>query len=304
MPARSGAKPSTEVLQQLPRPDGTTLHLSTSSAPIRTGAGIAGAVVVFTDVTERIRAEQALRNADQQKNEFLAVLSHELRNPLAPIRNGLHVLDRVAPDSDQAHRALAVIRRQVDQLVHLVDDLLDVTRITRNKFQLQRRRCDLNELVRRTVEDHATLFDKAGLHLELEPAPEPLIVNADWTRVAQVVGNLLHNAAKFTPPGGRTTVSVRSTPDHRAEIRVADTGVGLAPEMLGRVFEPFVQADATLARTQGGLGLGLALVKRLVELHDGEVRVSSDGIDEGATFVVRLPLDGVSEGGQTVDRGT
>ena len=188
-------------------------------------------------------------------------------------------------------RALAVIDRQAGQLAHLVDDLLDVTRITRNKIQLQRQTLELNELVRRTLEDQRSLFEKAEVRLELQPAPLPVFVNADWNRLAQVVGNLLQNAAKFTGRGGATRVTIHAdAAESRAVIRVADTGVGMAPEMVSRLFEPFSQADSTLDRSKGGLGLGLALVKGLVELHGGEVTAHSAGLGKGAEFVVRLPL--------------
>lgn len=251
-----------------------------------------------SDVTERKRAEagreslvQALREEDRRKTEFLAVLSHELRNPLTPIRNSLYVLDHAAPGGEQARRAQSIIGRQIDQLSRLVDDLLEVTRLTRNKIELQPVRLDLNELVRRTAEDHRSLFEKADVKLVVEHAPEPVFVRGDSNRLAQVVGNLLHNAAKFTPRGGQTTVSVaiEHSPD-RALLRVADTGVGMAPDLLASLFEPFVQAGQGLDRSKGGLGLGLALVKGMVELHGGGVEARSDGRGSGTVIIVRLPL--------------
>ncbi len=238
--------------------------------------------------------ERSLREADERKNEFLAVLSHELRNPLAPIANSLRVLERAPPGGEQALRAQAVIGRQVGQLSRLVDDLLDVTRISRNKIQLHRERIELNELLRRALEDHRLLFEGNGVRLELTPAPEPVFVFGDGNRLAQVVGNLLTNAAKFTPRGGSTCVSL-SADSEAAALSVRDTGVGMAPEMLPRLFQPFMQADRTLDRSKGGLGLGLALVKGLIELHGGGVSVRSDGLGKGAEFQVRLPLDLVLE---------
>jgi PAS domain S-box-containing protein len=236
-------------------------------------------------------SEQGLRDADRHKNEFMAVLSHELRNPLAPIKNSLYILERTAPGSDQAHRAQTVIERQTAQLARLVDDLLDVTRIGQNKIQLQRERLELNDLVRRTIEDHRSLFERAEIECDLEPAVGPLLVDADANRLEQVIGNLLQNAVKFSARGSRVRVSVGSEPfSGRAVVRVTDTGVGMAPETVVRLFRPFVQADRTLDRSQGGLGLGLALAKGLVELHGGEVAARSDGIGQGAEFVVRLPL--------------
>jgi signal transduction histidine kinase len=239
------------------------------------------------DVTDRKRSEEALREADRLKTEFLGVLSHELRNPLAPIRNSIYLLDRAPPGSEQAARAKDVIRRQTEHLARLVDDLLDVTRIARGKIELQRARIDLREVVARTCDDHRTLFD--GRRVELrEELSGPVWVDADQTRVAQVVGNLLQNAAKFSQEGG--TVTVRVAPaGGRAEIRVRDEGAGIPAELLPRLFQPFVQADGGLARTKGGLGLGLALVKGLVELHGGAVGARSEGPGRGAELVVTLP---------------
>ncbi len=247
--------------------------------------------ITALDITERWQAEEALREADRRKDEFLAALSHELRNPLTPIRNSLQILERAAPGGDQAHRAQEVIDRQVGQLAHLVDDLLDVTRISRNKIRLERQVLELNELVRRTIEDYRSLFEKGEVHIEAELAPERVSVDADGTRLAQVVGNLLQNAAKFTGRGGRTKVSVSVDPAERqAVLRVSDTGIGMPPEVLARLFQPFMQADTTLDRSKGGLGLGLALVKGIVELHGGHIDAHSDGLGKGAEFVVRLPL--------------
>lgn len=244
------------------------------------------------DISARKATENALREADRRKNQFLAVLSHELRNPITPIRNSLYILERTAPGSEKATRALEVITRQTDQLARLVDDLLDVTRIERGKVQLQRQLLELNELVRRTVEDHRAMFERRQVALEVELWPEPVYVDGDRNRLAQAIGNLLQNAAKFTPPGGKTRVAVEAqAAAARALVRVVDTGVGMTPQMLTRLFEPFAQADETLDRNRGGLGLGLALVKGLVELHGGEVSASSGGPGLGADFELRLPLE-------------
>ncbi len=242
-------------------------------------------------IIERKRAEEALREADRNKTQFLAVLSHELRNPLAPITNSLYILDRVVPGGGQARRAQAVIARQVAQLSRLVDDLLDMTRISRDKLRLQQERLELNELVRRTMEDHRAQFEKSGVRLELVPASEPVFVMGDWNRLAQVVGNLLQNAAKFAGRDGQTSVSVSTdTVARRGVVRVADTGVGMDEKTLARLFRPFEQADTAPDINKGGLGLGLALVKGLVELHGGEVQAHSAGLGQGAEFVVSLPL--------------
>ncbi len=240
---------------------------------------------------QHVAARIALEEADRGKNQFLAMLSHELRNPLAPIRNSLHLLDRAAPGGEQARRAQTVIDRQVGHLTRLVDDLLDVTRVSRGKIQLQRERIDLGDVVRRAVEDHRSTFARSGLELRWTVPEHPLWIDGDRTRIAQVIGNLLQNSAKFTEPGGVATMSVESNACvGQVILRVSDTGVGIAPGVLPRVFEAFSQADTTLARSKGGLGLGLALVKGLVEMHAGTVSVESRGLGQGAEFTVRLPL--------------
>ena len=254
-------------------------------------ADISYALVALEHERKRTETEEALREADRRKNDFLALLSHELRNPLAPIKNSLYILERATPGSDQARRSLAVIDRQAGQLTRLVDDLLDVTRITRNKIKLQRGRLDLNELVRLATEDQRSLFAKAEIALEVKPNSSAVFVDADWNRLTQVVGNLLQNAAKFTGRGGSTRITVDvDAQAERTVIQVMDSGVGMAPDILTRLFQPFVQGDQTLDRSQGGLGLGLALVKGLVELHGGDVSANSAGLGKGSTFRVRLPL--------------
>jgi PAS domain S-box-containing protein len=262
-----------------------------------------------TDIHDLTMAREAIREADRRKGEFLAVLSHELRNPLSPIKSALHILDRAAPGGEQSRWAQAVIARQVEQLSRLVDDLLDATRIARGKVDLQRRRVELTELVHRTIEDHRSLFDARGVTLETELSPSPVFVDGDWHRLAQVVGNLLQNATKFTNRGGTTRVQVWQRPEsNEAFVRVADTGVGMTPALITTLFQPFVQADATLDRRKGGLGLGLALVKGLVQLHGGEVEAQSEGLGAGAVFTVRLPGaraatdPGPSSGGETVKK--
>ncbi|MBA2665038.1 MAG: response regulator [Bradymonadaceae bacterium] len=243
------------------------------------------------DITELKQHELALLEADRRKNQFMAVLSHELRNPLAPIKNSIFVLGQPGIAPEQAEHAREVLERQVDQLTRLVDDLLDATRVEHDKIQLQKKNLELNELVVHTVEDYRALFDARGVGLEVVRASEPVWVSGDWNRLAQIVGNLLQNAAKFTPSGGLTTVSVQSdTAIDQAFIEVVDTGLGMSAETLAHIFQPFMQADASLDHSAGGLGLGLALVKDLVHLHDGSVSATSAGIGKGARFQVRLPL--------------
>jgi PAS domain S-box-containing protein len=240
-------------------------------------------------------SERVLREADARKNEFLAMLSHELRNPLAPIKNSLFILQNARGDGEQVQRAEAVIGRQVTHLTNLVDDLLDITRVTRGKIRLEKTQLDLDEVVGRTVDDHRDLFAQTGIDLAFQPSGVRLLVHADRTRLTQVVGNLLQNAVKFTPKGGTTTVLVEGRGEGQAVIRVRDTGAGIGVEILPCLFEPFTQADRTLDRSKGGLGLGLALVKGLVEMHDGRVAARSEGPGKGAEFEVALPTISPSE---------
>jgi PAS domain S-box-containing protein len=234
-------------------------------------------------------SEQSLRESDRRKDEFLAVLSHELRSPLAPIRNSVYLLQHAPPGGEQARRAEQIIDRQSAHLTRLVDDLLDLNRISRGKIELQRERVDVAELTRRTAEDHRANFHERGVHLEVTIVNAPLWVHADPTRMAQVIGNLLVNACKFTPSGGNVQVQV-AVEGNQAVLRVRDTGEGIAPELFARIFDPFTQAEQNIARSQGGLGLGLSLVKGFVELHGGSVIVASEGPGRGAEFAVRLPL--------------
>ena len=255
-------------------------------APVRTAEWRCRAAL--TDVTE-VKAATHLRESDRRKSAFLAVLSHELRNPIAAIANAVHLLERVPPGGEKAIRARAVIERQTVQLKRLVDDLLDLTRIERGKIELKPEVLDLREVVRRTCEDFREAFEQRGVELHLNAAARAVTTQGDPARLAQVVGNLLHNAAKFTPPGGLVTVVVDQAAG-RAELRVRDTGIGIAAEQLDRLFVPFAQAEQGLARTSGGLGLGLSLLKGLVEMHGGTVTATSKGPACGSEFVVALPL--------------
>ena len=261
-----------------------------SVVPLKDSEGKIRQVLMAThDLTERKRFERALIEADQRKTEFLGLLSHELRNPLTPIRYSLFILDRAEPGSVRAQRAKAIIDRQVDHLARIVDDLLDVSRISRGKIALRRSLFDVGELVRRTSDDYASLFTSKGVEIEIDITKKHIEIDGDPTRIAQVVGNLLQNAAKFTPSGGKVRLTLKADKAlQTATLRVRDTGGGISAEALSRLFQPFEQAAETLDR--GGLGLGLALVKALVEMHGGKVEAKSRGLGTGAEFVVRLPI--------------
>ncbi|MCC2658669.1 MAG: hypothetical protein K0Q76_3777 [Panacagrimonas sp.] len=278
-----------DVVLDIERFDGTRGTIVVSSAPILDSAGrVKGAVAANMDISELRSTQQRLQEAHKRKDEFLEVLSHELRNPLAPIQTSLYILDRVEAGGQQAQHAKDVISRQVMHLSRLVDDLLDVTRIARGKVELRRSRLDLVALVRRTAQDYHALARERGLDLVVLPSVETLVLDADETRLAQVLGNLISNAVKFTRTGGRVTLAV-CVEAGLARIRVRDSGVGIAPDLLPSIFEPFTQAKQELARGEGGLGLGLALVKGLVELHGGAVTVRSTPA-AGTEFTVDLPL--------------
>jgi signal transduction histidine kinase/CheY-like chemotaxis protein len=260
-----------------------------SAVPLVSTEGRTLVTETIREVTELKHAFEALREADRRKDEYLAMLSHELRNPLAPIRSAVFLLERADPASEGARRAREVIARQVGHLARMVDDLLDVSRRARGRIELRRSRLDLGELVRRVGEDHRLLLGGGGVELDVSVPDASVAVDGDATRLAQLLGNLLQNSAKFTPRGGRVTLALAVEGD-RAVLRVRDTGAGIDPGLLGSVFEPFVQEERNLARSRGGLGLGLPLVKGLAQLHGGEVEARSDGPGAGAEIVVRLPL--------------
>ncbi len=252
-----------------------------------------GAVVRWfgtnTDIETQKQAEEDLKRASRHKDEFLAMLAHELRNPLSPIRNAVHLLKFAAPSDPTLAGARDMIDRQVTHLVRLVDDLLDVSRITRGKIELRQELVDLDVIVESAVESARPLIDARRHHLEISLPSEPVVVVADPTRLAQVVLNLLNNSAKYTADQGRIRLSVERQ-DDQAVIRVRDNGMGIAPELLPRVFELFTQAERTLDRSQGGLGIGLTIVRRLVEMQGGSVEAHSEGPGRGCEFVVKLPV--------------
>ena len=232
---------------------------------------------------------EALRTADRRKDEFLATLGHELRNPLAPLRHALDIL-RKRPEREDAAEILDMMDRQMIHLVRLIDDLLDISRVSQGKIELRREKIQISEVIRQALESSRPLIDSASHTAECRSAGgTALWLDADLTRIAQVVGNLLNNAAKYTPEGGTISLAVQDD-GADAVITVADNGIGIPPEMLSQVFELFAQVDHHLDRAQGGLGIGLALVKQLVALHGGMITAASAGLGQGAAFTVRLPL--------------
>jgi PAS domain S-box-containing protein len=239
---------------------------------------------ISIDITRIKEVEQELRETDGRKNEFLAVLSHELRNPLAPLRNGIEILRLTHGNGEIAERARVMMARQLEQMVHLIDDLLEVSRISRGKIELKREPVDLTIAIQHALEVSKPLIDSAGHSLTVDMDPGSLI-----TRLAQVFGNLLNNAAKYTNPGGQLRLAVAQGGDH-VRVSIRDNGIGIPVEMLPKVFEMFAQLDNSLQRTQGGLGIGLSLAKRLVEMHDGTLEARSEGLGKGCEFIVELPL--------------
>jgi signal transduction histidine kinase len=230
--------------------------------------------------------EQALEEADRRKDEFLATLAHELRNPLAPIRNSLHLMRYAGAGSSARDRALDIVERQTEHLVRLVDDLLEVSRISRGKLELRTKRVELSDIVQSAVETSRPLIESAAHELTVALPADSLLLDADPIRLSQVISNLLNNAAKYTDPGGRIQLAAERD-GQEVVIAVSDDGIGLSEEMLPRVFEMFTQGARR--HSQGGLGIGLALVQSLVHMHGGTVKVASAGLGQGSTFTVRLP---------------
>jgi signal transduction histidine kinase len=258
-------------------------------------ARVGGTLALARARSEALRREEALKGelqeADRRKDEFLATLAHELRNPLAPIRNGLQILRLAGGQPAAEEKARGMIERQVQQMVRLIDDLLDLSRISRGKVELRREPVDLAAVAQGAVETSRPLIEQSGHELIVLLPPEPVFVDADVTRISQVIANLLNNAAKYTEKGGRIELRAEREGD-TTRISVRDNGVGIPPAMLPQVFEMFTQVDRSLERSQGGLGIGLSIVKRLVEMHGGTVEAHSGGHGQGSEFVVRLPVLG------------
>jgi two-component system CheB/CheR fusion protein len=244
-----------------------------------------GLVVTFTDVTQ-------LKRADRRKNDFLAMLAHELRNPLAPVRNAAHLLERLGRPEPALAQAREIIERQVGHMTRMVDDLLDVSRIAQGKMIIRRQPLDLVALVRAVAEDHRPAIEEKGVSLHVSLPPTPARMLGDITRLTQAIGNLLHNAAKFTGAGGEVRLSLRHEAGlGAAAVVVEDTGIGIDASALPYLFEPFTQADTSFDRSGGGLGLGLALTKGIAELHGGTARIKSDGLGRGSRLTIALPVD-------------
>ena len=277
--------------------DGSYRWFLSRALPIRNDAGtLVRWFGTNTDVTEQRDTAEELRQvaaelsqADRRKDEFLATLAHELRNPLAPIRNSLELIRIAAADPGVVERSRQVMERQLAQMTRLVDDLLDVSRISSDKLALRRERIDLETVVRSAVETSRPVLDAAEQRLTVALPAEPVFLDGDLTRLAQVFMNLLHNAAKFSEPGGQVGLSAQRD-GGEVVVTVTDTGVGIPPDHLGRIFDMFSQVSSSIERSQGGLGIGLTLVRRLVGLHGGRVEARSDGPGTGSTFVVRLPV--------------
>ena len=276
--------------------DQTERHIDDIASPIlddnRTMLGV---ILVFRDITERKRMEnetkrqaEVLQEADRRKDEFLALLAHELRNPLAPIQNAVHIMRQCGAENPQLRWARDVVERQVQLMARLVDDLLDVSRITRGKIQLREEQVNLVAVVARAVETSRPLIEERHHELTVSLPSEPVRLRADPARLEQILVNLLNNAAKYTEHNGHVWLTIRQT-GAEVEVRVEDNGVGIRMDMMARIFDPFVQAERALNRSQGGLGIGLTLVRRLVEMHGGSIVASSAGPNRGSEFIVRLP---------------
>lgn len=256
-------------------------------------------VVSHTDITERVQAESKLREAterlrelDQRKDQFLATLAHELRNPLSPIRNAVHVLRHEmagAKMGGKQEKLISMISRQAEHLVRLVDDLLELSRITSGKIELKRQRIDLIDVLRHAIETATPKIERCGHDLRIKFPSKPIELDADPVRLAQIFTNLLNNAAKYMGPGGTIWLTAERQ-GNEAVVTVQDTGVGIPADMLPRIFDLFTQVDRSLSHSEGGLGIGLALVKDLLELHGGTIEAHSEGPGKGSTFIVRLPL--------------
>jgi two-component system, chemotaxis family, CheB/CheR fusion protein len=286
MRRREGAHVDDEVLW---RADGTSFPAEYWSYPIYRDGEVIGAVVTFLDISERRKAEIEVQEGVRRREQFLAMLSHELRNPLAAILSATRILANSTLPALACQEAGQVVERQAKHMARLLDDLLDVSRITHGRIVLRKELVDLRETTHSAIEALSPFMAERGTQLSVDIAPEPLLVDGDPARLQQIQANLLSNASKYSPRGGRVRLEIRRHGEY-ARLRVSDEGRGIEPEMLPRVFDLFVQGQQSIARQEGGLGIGLTLLRSLVELHDGRVEATSDGLDRGSTFTVWLPL--------------
>jgi PAS domain S-box-containing protein len=279
------------------RGDGQRITVSLTISPIKDESGnVTGASKIVRDITDQKRLEDELRkvaadlaDADRRKNEFLATLAHELRNPLAPMSNMLEVLKRANGDREILERAQETIERQLGQMVRLVDDLLDLNRITHDRLELRLSELELSSVIKQSVEVVRPLIESTGQMLTVDLPADPIYLNADRARLAQVFGNLLHNSCKYTKPHGAISIKA-SQIDDKVAVTVKDNGAGIPADQLDRIFDMFTQVEDTAERSQGGLGIGLTLVKRLTEMHGGSIEAKSGGEGQGSEFIVRLPV--------------
>ncbi len=269
--------------------DGRKIDISLTISPIRDSSGrIVGASKVARDITDRRHAEAARVEADQRKDQFIALLAHELRNPLAPLRNGLQVIKLAGHDPNAVAQAGEMMDRQLEHMVRLIDDLLDISRITQNKMELRRAAVLLTDVISSAVETVRPAIEKAGHQFTVSLPKEEIVLDADLTRLAQVFGNLLTNSTKFTSSGGQIWLTAERQ-GNEAVVSVKDTGIGIPTESLPNIFDMFSQVGRSVDPSAGGLGIGLALVKALVEMHGGTVRAESEGPGKGTIFTVRIP---------------
>ncbi len=250
------------------------------------------------EIGERKRAEQALREADRRKDEFLATLAHELRNPLAPLTAAIQLIAAEPDNTEQAMQLVGMMSQQLDQLVRLIDDLVDVSRITGGKLQLRCEPTSIAEFVQAAIDQSRPLIEQSKHSFDVDCPQGSLMVYGDKVRLAQIVSNLLINAAKYTPPGGRIALNVRREGSD-AVLSVRDNGIGIPPQMQARIFDLFAQVDSSTTRSHGGLGIGLTIVKTLVEMHGGSIRAASEGPGRGSEFSVKLPIAGPSTAAET-----
>jgi PAS domain S-box-containing protein len=269
--------------------DGHRIEVSLTASPICNEDGtIVGASKVARDITERKRSERLLREASRQKDEFIATLAHELRNPLAPICAAAELLKEAKSLAPELRAATTILERQARQMTHLVDDLLDVSRITSGRIRLQPEPVELTELLKNVIESYRQSAESARHQVTFAASGEPVYVTGDRIRLTQIFSNILHNAVKYTPPGGRVDIALHTEGRH-AQVRIRDNGVGIPRERLEHIFEPFTQLDRSFQHADGGLGIGLTLAKRLIELHQGRIEARSEGHGKGTEFLVRLP---------------